>query len=260
VFVKPLDNRFFEELHSALENNQPLLVATVIRGPDSLLGREPLIHDQSRSTTWPGNEWNGQIDKLVSEIFSQGISQRIALNDETEIFFETILPPPTLIMVGGVHIAIALSSLAKTLGYRTIVIDPRKAWGGLERFSDVDQLIQAWPEDAFGQIEITRLTAIATLTHDPKLDDPALKVSLPSSAFYVGALGSTTTQSKRREWLSREGLSESQLERLHGPIGLDINAQTPEEIALAIMAEVVDAYRKRKQASAAKEATEISSL
>lgn len=260
VFVKPLDTNFFEVLHSALENNKPLLVATVIHGPDKVLGREFLIPDQSRFTGWPGNEWNGQIDRLASEIYSQGISQRLALNDETEIFFETILPPPTLIMVGGVHIAMALSSLAKTLGYRTIVIDPRKAWGNNERFPNAEQLIQVWPEDAFEQIEITRSTAIATLTHDPKLDDPALKVALSSPAFYVGALGSTTTQAKRRERLSREGLSEAQLDRLHGPIGLDINAQTPEEIALAIMAEVVHAHRKRKQDSVANEAIEVSGL
>jgi xanthine dehydrogenase accessory factor len=111
----------------------------------------------------------------------------------------------------------------------------------------VDQLIQTWPDEAFRQIEITRSTAIATLTHDPKLDDPALKFALSSPAFYVGALGSMSTQAKRRERLAREGSPESQLELLHGPIGLDINARTPEEIALAIMAEVVDAYRKQKQ-------------
>lgn len=247
VFVKPLENHFFEALHSALENNKPLLVATVIRGPDTLLGRETLIHEHSRSTSWPGNDWNGQIDKLTSEIFSQGISRRVSLNDETEIFFETILPPPTLIMIGGVHISVALSTLAKTLGYRTIVIDPRKAWGNSERFPNVDQLIRAWPDDAFQKIKVTRSTAIATLTHDPKLDDPALKMALSSPTFYVGALGSMTTQAKRRERLLREGLTTSQLDRLHGPIGLDINAQTPEEIALAIMAEVVDAYRKQRQ-------------
>ncbi|MGB7874986.1 MAG: XdhC family protein, partial [Anaerolineales bacterium] len=194
--------------------------------------------------------WDGQIHDLVSKIISQGVSQRVELNDEIEIFFETLLPPPTLIAVGGVHIAVALTALAKTLGYRTILIDPRKAWGNNERFPNVDQLIQAWPDDAFGQINITRSTAIATLTHDPKLDDSALKFALSSPAFYVGALGSKTTQAKRRERLLLEGLTESLLDRLHGPIGLDINAQTPEEIALAIMAEVVDVLRKRKQESA----------
>jgi len=247
VFVRPLDNDFFEEFRSALDNDRPLVIATVIRGPETLLGREILIHEHNHSPSWLGNEWNGQIDKLASEVFSQGTSQRVALNDEIEIFFETILPYPTLIMVGGVHISVALSSLAKTLGYRTIVIDPRKAWGNRERFSNVDQLIQAWPDDAFEQINITSSTAIATLTHDPKLDDPALKNALSSPAFYVGALGSMATQAKRRKRLLYGGLTPSQLDRLHGPIGLEINAQTPEEIALAIMAEVVDAHRNQKQ-------------
>ena len=249
IFVRPLENNSFIELLSALENNKPLVIATVIRGPDTFLGREILIHEHSRSTGWLGNDWNGQIDKLATQVIFQGISQRIELNDNIEIFFDTILPPPTLIMVGGVHIAVALSSLAKTLGYRTVVIDPRKAWGDKERFPKVDQLIQTWPGDAFGQIGITRSTAIATLTHDPKLDDPALEFALSSPAFYVGALGSKTTQAERRKRLLRDGLTVSQLDRLHGPIGLDINAQTPEEIALAIMAEVVDAHRKQKQES-----------
>ena len=131
--------------------------------------------------------------------------------EQFEVFLEAILPPPTLIIVGGVHIAVSLTSLAKTLGYRTILVDPRKAWGNEERFPHVDQLIQAWPEDAFGQIRINRSTAIAMLTHDPKLDDPALKFALSSSAFYVGALGSKTTHATRRARLLNDGLSESQL-------------------------------------------------
>lgn len=254
IFVKPLDYDFFEEFHAALEKERKFVNAIVIHGPDTLLGREFLIYEQGSSTSWFGNDWNGQIDKLASEIISQGASQRVALDDEVELFLEPILPPPTLIMVGGVHIALALTSLAKTMNYRTIVIDPRKAWGNLERFPDVGQLIQAWPDQAFEQIEITSSTAIATLTHDPKLDDPALKIALSSSAFYVGALGSKTTQEKRLERLLHEGLTVSQLDRLHGPIGLDINAQTPEEIALAIMAEVVDVHRKQRQAPAEIEA------
>jgi xanthine dehydrogenase accessory factor len=169
------------------------------------------------------------------------------LNEETEVFLELISPPPTLIAVGGVHITVALISLAKTLGYETVVIDPRGAWGNEERFPNVDQLIQAWPEKAFQQIKITSSTAIAMLTHDPKLDDPALKIALNSRAFYVGALGSKTTNAKRRERLLKEGLTEAQLSCLHAPIGLDMHTDTPEEIALAIMAEIVDSYRKREQ-------------
>jgi xanthine dehydrogenase accessory factor len=146
--------------------------------------------------------------------------------------------------MGGVHITVALMTLAKTLGYRTVVIDPRSAFGNAERFPNVDQLIQCWPAEAFQQVPITQSTAIAMLTHDPKLDDPALKIALPSPAFYVGALGSRTTQSRRRENLLEAGLTEEQLNRLRGPIGLDIGARTPEEIALAIMAEIVAARNR----------------
>jgi xanthine dehydrogenase accessory factor len=145
---------------------------------------------------------------LARDSLTQGESRRVRLNEEVEVFVEVVLPPPTLIAVGGVHITIALMSLAKK---------------------------------AFQQIPITRSTAIAMLTHDPKLDDPALKIALPSPAFYIGALGSRTTQAKRRQRLLAEGVTEAQLDRLHGPIGLDIGAGTPEEIAMSIMAEIVAA-------------------
>jgi xanthine dehydrogenase accessory factor len=188
-----------------------------------------------------GDELNEQLRKLARETLAQGESQRAMLNKDTEVFIEVILPPPTLIAVGGVHITIALMALAKTLGYRTIVIDPRSAFGNEERFPNVDQLIRAWPDEAFQQVQITRSTAIAMLTHDPKLDDPALMIALRSPAFYIGALGSKNTQAKRRTRLLDEGLTEEQLNRLHGPIGLKISAETPEEIAMSIMAEIVAA-------------------
>ena len=132
-------------------------------------------------------------------------------------------------------------TLAKTLGYRTVVVDPRSAFGNMKRFPHMDQLVQAWPEEAFQQVPLNQSTAVAMLTHDPKLDDPALKIALSSPTFYVGALGSKTTQSKRRQRLLDEGLTEEQLNRLHGPIGLEIGAETPEEIIMSIMAEIVAA-------------------
>jgi xanthine dehydrogenase accessory factor len=137
-----------------------------------------------------------------------------------------------------------LVALAKRLGYRTVVIDPRKAWGNAARFPDVDQLIQAWPQEAFKQLQLTRSCAIAMLTHDPKLDDPALQVALASPAFYVGALGSKSTNAKRRKRLLEAGMTEAQLAPLRAPIGLDIGAESPEEIALAIMGQIVEARRK----------------
>jgi xanthine dehydrogenase accessory factor len=147
-------------------------------------------------------------------------------------------------MVGGVHIAVALTTIAKTLGYKTIVIDPRRAFGSDERFPHADQLFRAWPDKAFAEIELTPETAVAMLTHDPKIDDPALKVALNSPVFYIGALGSSKTQKARRERLQAMGFGEEQIGRIYGPIGLDINAQNPEEIALAIMAEIVRAHRR----------------
>jgi len=244
IFVKPLDLEFFNALRSTLEDEQPAVVATVVSGPDEILGCEMLVRDDGsvRSVTGSLNdELTSQVPDLAKETLTQGTSRRVMLNDDVEVFFEVILPPPTLIAVGGVHITIALMNLAKTLGYRTVVVDPRSAFGNEERFPNVDQLIQSWPDEAFRQILLTRSTAVAMLTHDPKLDDPALKIVLSSPAFYVGALGSKTTQSKRRQRLLEDGVTEEQLDRLHGPIGLDIGAGTPEEIAMSIMAEIVAA-------------------
>lgn len=257
VFVKPINKDLFEELRSVIENEEQAVVVTVIHGPDEILGREILIREDGYVIGTLGNEWDDVVMKFANEVLSNGISQRAVLNDDVEIFLEATLPSPVLIIVGGVHIAVSLTSLAKTLGYRTVLIDPRKAWGNNERFPTVDQLIQAWPDAAFEQVKITRSAAIVMLTHDPKLDDLALKIALNSCAFYVGALGSKSTQAKRRERLLNDGISELQLSRLHAPIGLDIGAESPEEIALAIMAEVVHAYRKQNQPSVKVEAVSI---
>ncbi len=149
-------------------------------------------------------------------------------------------------MVGGVHIAIALTALAKTLGFQTVVIDPRRAFGNAARFPNVDRLIQAWPEEAFSEIEVTSGDAVVMLTHDPKIDDPALKKVLNSPASYIGALGSRATHEKRKRRLLADGVTSAQMDRLHAPIGLDIGAESPEEIALAIMAEIVAAQHDKE--------------
>jgi xanthine dehydrogenase accessory factor len=250
IFVKPLDPDFFNAVRSELVAEHPALIVTVVRGPDELLGREILVRDGGDVTGTIGKDLDQSMMKLARETLEDGASRRAILNETVEVFLEVMLPPPTLIVVGGVHITIALMALAKTLGYRTVVIDPRSAFGSAERFPNVDQLIQAWPQEAFQQVSLTRSTAVAMLTHDPKLDDPALKIALPSAAFYVGALGSKTTQAKRRQRLLDEGLTEAQLNRLHGPIGLEIGAGTPEEIAMSIMAEIVAVRNKAQEITA----------
>ncbi len=127
-----------------------------------------------------------------------------------------------------------------------MVVDPRAAFGNRERFPDVDELRNEWPDEALRSLEIHAGTAVAVLTHDPKIDDPALEAALPSSAFYVGALGSKATHEKRRKRLIGAGLTESQVGRLHAPIGLDLGGRRPEEIALAVMAEIVAARNGRR--------------
>ena len=244
IFVKPLDANIYRALHSTLMEEVPAILITVIQGPQELLGREILLREDGTVTGSLKKDLDQRALELAGESLSQGASRRVMLSEDIEIFLEIMLPSPTLIIVGGVHIAIALASLAKTLDYRVVMIDPRKAWGNEERFPGVDQLIHAWPQEAFDQVKVTRSTAVVMLTHDPKLDDPAVKIALSGPAFYVGALGSKNTNIKRRQRLLNEGLTEGQLSRLHAPIGIDIGAQSPQEIALAIMAEVVNVYRR----------------
>ena len=143
------------------------------------------------------------------------------------------------------EIIFRLASLARTLGYRTVVIDPRSAFGNEERFPDVDQLVDAWPQDALPQLTVNENTAVALLTHDSTLDDPAFEIVLDSPAFYVGALGSRKTHADRIERLGTLGLTPAQIARIRGPIGLNIGAQTPEEIALSIMAEIIAERHQR---------------
>jgi xanthine dehydrogenase accessory factor len=260
IFVKPLDPAFLPALRAAWAEEISAVHVTVIRGSEHILGREMLIHEEGTVAGTIGNHRNENVLQLARDALSEGRSRRAMLDAETELWLEIISPSPTLVVVGGVHIAVALVSMAKNLGFCTVVIDPRSVWGNEERFSEVDQLIQAWPQAAFAQIKITRSTAVVMLTHDAKLDDPALKIALDSPAFYIGALGSKTTHAKRRERLLSDGTSDAQLSRLHAPIGLDIGAETPEEIALAIMAEVVEAYRKPEQGPAEQAVQAVSSL
>lgn len=247
IFVEPLEPKLFESLHTLLAEKRPAVLVTVVRGPDEVLGAKMLVGDDGKIFESFHDLLDGVPLKLAVEALAQGESRLSMLNEEIDVFMEVILPPPTLVAVGGVHITMALMALAKTLGYQTVVIDPRSAFGNEKRFPHVDQLVPLWPDEAFHQIPMTRSTAVATLTHDPKLDDPSLKIALPSPAFYVGALGSKITQAKRRQRLLGDGLTEEQLNRLHGPIGLEIGAGTPEEIALSIMAEIVAARNSKNK-------------
>ena len=157
-------------------------------------------------------------------------------------------PPLRMAVVGGVHIAQALSGMAALAGFDVTVIDPRPAFASGARFPGV-ALSNEWPDEALRALAPDSRTAVVTLTHDPKLDDPALRVALASEAFYVGALGSRRTNAARAERLRAAGFGEAELARVHGPVGLDIGAATPGEIAVAILAECVSRLRGRDAAA-----------
>ncbi len=238
VFLERLDTEWYEAYRAALLEERPVAAVTVVRGPADQLGRKLIVEDDGRASGYLGGLDETAIELARAALISETL-RRVMLDGEMEVFVEVALPLPQLVIVGGAHIAFALTNIAKTLGYRTVVIDPRRAFASESRFPQVDRLICAWPDEAFGQINLTRATAVVMLTHDPKIDDPALRIALPGPAFYVGALGSNKTQAARRQRLLKAGLSEAQIARLRGPVGLNINARTPEEIALAVMAEIV---------------------
>ncbi|WP_340119868.1 XdhC family protein [Pelagibius sp. 7325] len=165
------------------------------------------------------------------------------LPEYSNLFVHVYNPPLRLLIVGAVHISQALVPMAQIAGYEVVVIDPRKAWANAERFPSV-RLVDDWPDEAMEALAPDHRSAVVVLTHDPKLDDPALRVVLKTTAFYVGALGSRKTHARRVERLSDEGVSVEALARIHAPIGLAIGAKSPAEIAVSIMAEITQVLHR----------------
>ena len=171
-------------------------------------------------------------------------SGMIEASDGTELFARIYNPPLRLLIVGAVHIAQSLCLLGKQADYDVIVIEPRDTWGTAERFPGIT-IDKRWPSTALEDLSPDRTTAVVTLSHDAKLDDPAFMVALKSDAFYIGALGSRKTHAKRVSRLLGAGLTEEEVSRIHAPVGLDIAANTPFEIALSIMGEIIEVHRRR---------------
>ena len=168
----------------------------------------------------------------------------LAEADGAQVFLNVYLPPPRIVAIGAVHITQALARLAPMMNFDLSIIDPRTAFATPERFEGVD-LIADWPEDVLKDRGLDAYTALVAVTHDPKIDDYPIADALRSRCFYVGALGSRKTHAKRIERLKEVGLRDEEISSIRAPIGLDIGASSPEEIALAIMAEIVQAFRRR---------------
>lgn len=219
-----------DELLSAQRSRRPVaLVTWLATGAQSLV--------------WPGEALAPlELAAAVAEAFRTDRSGVVVLPDAGEAFVHVHNPPLRMVLIGAVHISQALIPMAQQAGYELIVVDPRTAFATADRFPGVS-IDARWPDEALPAIGLDRRTAFIALTHDPKIDDPALTLALGASCFYVGALGSGRTHAKRRERLQAQGIAADALARIHAPIGLDIGAIGATEIAIAIMAEVTACLR-----------------
>ena len=178
-----------------------------------------------------------------------GKSETVEIGGQ-KIFLNVYVPPQRLIIVGAVHIAQSLAPMATMIDFDVTVVDPRGAWATTQRFPGV-KVIKDWADEAFQEMGLDVSTAVVTLTHDPKLDDPALESALKSDVFYIGALGSRRTHAKRKERLAEVGITDEMFARVHGPVGLNIGAKSPAEIAVSILGQIIEVRARRLEALAA---------
>ena len=232
----------FQAFAEAVQKDRPVALATVLASDAEThpVGAKALM-DRS-GTVLEGTLGSDELEKLAGErtrtLFAERSSGTLQV-EGTRVFLEVHLPPPRLVIVGAVHIAITLGRIARELGFRVVVCDARDRFATPDRFPDADELILGWPNEVLPRLALDEFSHVVVITHDAKFDNPALIAALESPAPYVGALGSSRTHARRVEALREAGVSEADIARIHAPIGLDIGARTPQEIALATMAEIV---------------------
>jgi xanthine dehydrogenase accessory factor len=232
----------------AVRAGRLVALATVLTGP-TVGAQFLLLPDGERAGALGDPSLDAAVSERAPTLFATLQSERMTVATAAgpvELFIDVPPPPPRLWIVGAVHIAVALVTFAKALGFRTIVIDPRTAFATPVRFSHADELIVRWPQEVLTAANLDAAACVVVLTHDAKIDNPALAAALRSPARYIGALGARKTHAARIAALRELGLDAAQLARIHAPIGLDIGARRPEEIALAIMAEIVAAVNGRR--------------
>jgi xanthine dehydrogenase accessory factor len=223
-----------QRLAELARSGERAVLFTVVDGPGAGAKRLVVEGGEQLGDGVP-EEALGQFD----EILRRGRNQLVELDDGSKVFAEWYGPPPRLFVYGAVDTAEALCKAAKLLGWTAIVADARAKFATAERIPSADRLIVEWPDEAFAEVEPDHQTAVVVLTHDDKFDEPALKDALDTEAFYIGALGSRRNQERRRERLLEAGVSEEALDRISGPCGLDIGADSQSETALSILAEIL---------------------
>lgn len=234
VLVQAADPAIWDACRQLLEQNIEFALVTVIGGWPEELGRQVILE---KSQAQPGFDYPR--DPAVRTLDAPILD----LQPGAEVLIEPFYSQPLLLIIGGVHTAVPLVQFAGMMNYRVVIADPRRQFANRERFPGVDDILVAWPQKAFEQVAIDEHSAIVILTHDPKIDEPALSAALQTDAFYIGAIGSRKTHAKR--YAQYTHLGAEKLGRIYGPIGLDIGGSSPEELALSIMAEIT-AVRNRR--------------
>ena len=244
VLVEPFASYqpVYQAMRSRLERRLPFALITLLPGLEGNAGRKVLVDGDGRvSDDLSLGDNHEKVVTAALDFLAAGKGGMAPVGDDVTYFVDVFPPSPRLIIVGAVHIGIHLVAMANEVGFDTYVVDPRGGFATPDRFAHATALIKDWPQRALTRIGLDPFSYVVVLTHDPKLDDPALKAALPSEVCYVGALGSRRTNASRRQRLLAAGLAEDQLNRLHAPIGLDLGGRSPGEIAVSIMAEIVRA-------------------
>jgi xanthine dehydrogenase accessory factor len=234
VFIQPSDPVIWSRLAELAAREVPCALLTVV-GED---GAQAVVVPGESPPDFPEPE---AITEALALLAGRAASPKPAVQTfvRHEVLIEPLLPLPQLVIFGGVHAARPLSQMAQVMGFRTVIVDPRRAFAHHQRFPDADLVVVLWPGVAFERLAIDAHTAIVILTHDPKIDEPALMGALETPAFYIGAIGSRKTHADRAERLVRAGVPLDRLARIHGPIGLDLGGRSVEELALSILSEII---------------------
>ena len=242
VLIEPfVSDSAWEALRQALERQLPATFAIGL-APDSLLGRKLTVLADGEATGSIDPSLDGHLAEEGHRLLQGGGTRVVDLpwrEEVARVFLEAFPPLPSLFIVGATHTAISLCRMAQEVGFQVSVVDARSALATRERFPDADQLIRAWPDEALDKSSLGDYAFVVVLTHDSKFDIPALACALRSQARYIGALGSRATHEQRKKQLSQQGFTEEDLARIHAPIGLDLGVRTPEELAVAILAEML---------------------
>lgn len=260
VLVEPFRaDAAWEAVRQAVEGQRPAAFAIAL-APASLRGRKCAIMGEGERVGGIDGDLDERVAAEAGALLGEGGTRILTLpwrREECTVYIEAFLPPPRLFIVGATHTAIPLCRMAKELGFRVSIVDARSLFATRERFPEADEVMRAWPDEALDEASLDAYSHVVILTHDPKFDLPTLARALRSPVRYIGAMGSRGTHERRKEQLRKQGFSEDELARIRAPIGLDLGARSPEEMALAILAEVLAVRYGREGRSLSERKTAI---